>query len=35
MTALFLPLEIAALLATAAAFAAMLVVNQWFLGVGL
>ena len=35
MTAVFLQLELAALLAAAAVFAAMLVVNQWLLGIGL
>ncbi len=35
MTAMFLPFEVAAMLAAAAVFAAMLVVNQWLLGVGL
>ena len=35
MTAVFLPFEVAALMAAAAVFAAMLVVNQWLLGIGL
>jgi len=35
MPAMFLPFEVAALMAAAAVFAAMLVVNQWLLGIGL
>jgi hypothetical protein len=32
---MLLPLELAALMATAAIFAAALIINQWMLGIGL
>jgi hypothetical protein len=35
MNALLLPLEVLGLMAAAAVFAAMLVVNQWLLGIGM
>jgi len=35
MPVMFLPFEIAAMMTAAALFAALLVVNQWFLGIGL